>query len=272
MTEHVAPAGVGLVDLHNHLMPGVDDGASTVNESRAALAAMQDAGVTSLIVTPHLRGSLTLEPRALEARLRELDEGWSRLKALASAEFPTIHLERGVELMLDTPAPDISDPRLRLAGGEFVLLEFPFMVVPPHSVHAIAELRMQGWKPVIAHPERYSGVDDRLEIVSEWRRCGGILQVNTGSLVGRYGEGAKRRAEALLERGWVDLLASDYHARGQLTLTAARAKLTEIGADQEARQLLMTNPGKIFQGEEPLPVQPLTFEHTLWERLRKVFR
>lgn len=272
MDENGGRGGVGVVDLHNHLMPGVDDGAVDIDESRAALAAMQEAGVVALVATPHLRGSLTLDPGALDARLRELDAAWEQLVALAAAEFPSLHLGRGVELMLDTPTPDLSDPRLRLAGGNFVLLEFPFMVVPPRSVHAIAELRMRGWKPVIAHPERYAGVDQRLSIVEEWRRCGGILQVNVGSLVGRYGEEARVRAEGLLQRGWVDLLASDYHARERLTIGAALSKFTESGAEEEARQLLMTNPRRLLAGEDPLPVRPCMTQRTLWDRLRKVFR
>jgi len=272
MIEAGAPGIDGLVDLHNHVIPGVDDGASNVDESRAALAALQGAGVTALVATPHLKGSLTHEPEAFEARLRELDAGWERLTALAAAEFPALHLGRGVELMLDTPKPDLSDPRLRLAGGSFVLLEFPFMVVPPRSVHAIAELRMHGWKPVIAHPERYSGVDRRLEIVGEWRRCGGILQVNVGSLAGRYGEEARLRAEALLERGWVDLLASDYHAREKLMIGVAYARLKEMGAEEQARMLLVTNPRRLLDGEEPIPVRPCAPQRSFWQRLRKVFR
>jgi protein-tyrosine phosphatase len=260
------------VDLHNHLMPGVDDGASNIEESRAALTAMREAGVVALVATPHLKGSLTRQPEALSARLAELDAGWERLLALGRSEFPGVSLNRGVELMLDTPAPDLSDPRLRLAGGSFVLMEFPFMTVPPHSAHAISELRMQGWKPVIAHPERYAGVDPRLEIAGEWRRCGGVLQVNVGSVLGRYGEEARERALALLEHGWVDLLASDYHARGRLMVRSVTEKLNELGAEDQARLLLMTNPRRLLAGEDPLPVAPLQAQRSLWSRIRKVFR
>lgn len=270
--ENGAVVTAGSVDLHNHLMPGVDDGASNIDESRAALAAMREAGVVSLVATPHLRGSLTHQPAALAARLTELDAAWERLRALASAEFAELSIERGTEVMLDTPAPDLSDPRLRLAGGDFVLIEFPFMVVPPHSAHAIAELRMQGWKPVIAHPERYAGVDPRLEIIGEWRRCGGLLQVNAGSILGRYGAEARERALALLERGWVDLLASDYHSRGRLMIQAATEYLQELGAEDQARLLLMVNPKRILAGEDPLPVVPLSIQRSLWSRFRKVFR
>jgi protein-tyrosine phosphatase len=253
-------------------MPGVDDGAVDLEQSRAALAAMRDAGVVSLVATPHFRGSLTHQPAAFEARLAELDRAWEGLSALAGEEFAGLAVERGVELMLDTPSPDLSDPRLRLAGGGFVLLEFPFMVVPPHSAHAISELRLQGWRPVIAHPERYAGVDPRLEIVGSWRRCGGLLQVNAGSILGRYGEEVKGRAVELLERGWVDLLASDYHARGRVTTDAAFVQLKELGAEDQARLLLMVNPTRLLAGEDPLPVAPVPAPRSLWSRLRKVFR
>lgn len=272
MADSGTPGLEGIVDLHNHLIPGVDDGAVDLDQSRNALTAMQDAGVTSLVATPHLRGSLTLEPQALDARLAEIDEGWAQLTGLAESEFPGMTLGRGVEIMLDTPRPDLSDPRLRLDGGEFALVEFPFMVVPPRSAEVISELRLQGWRPVIAHPERYAGVDPKLEIVEEWRRAGAILQVNVGSLVGRYGESARKLAHSLLERGWISLLASDYHTRERLTIGAAVARLTELGAAEEAHQLLVSNPRRILKGESLLPVQPIKMQQTLWDRLRKVFR
>jgi protein-tyrosine phosphatase len=270
--ENGGGAAAGVVDLHNHLMPGVDDGATNIEESRAALAAMRESGVETLVATPHLKGSLTHQPEALAARLAELDVGWESLQALGASEFPAMTLMRGVELMLDTPAPDLSDPRLRLGGGSFVLMEFPFMTVPPRSAHAISELRMQGWKPVIAHPERYAGLDPRLEVVGEWRRYGGVLQVNVGSILGRYGEEARERALALLERGWVDLLASDYHARGRLMVRSAIEWLNELGAADQARQLLMTNPRRLLAGDDPLPVAPLSAQRSIWSRIRKVFR
>src|SRR5690625_7609298 len=89
--------------------------------------------------------------------------------------------------MRATPEHAPSYSRLRLNGGDYVLVEFPFMTVPPYSSHPISELRMQGWRPVIAHPERYSGLDSELAVIESWRRAGGFLQVNLGSVVGRYG-------------------------------------------------------------------------------------
>lgn len=257
-----------MIDLHSHLIPGVDDGASTIEESREALAAMADQGVTALVTTSHLEGSLTLQAEALAGALESIDRGWEELESLAAEEFPQLTLRRGLEVMLNTPRVDLSDPRLRLAGTSFVLVEFPYMTVPPNSTEAIFALKMQGWKPVIAHPERYTGVDGELEVVSEWRRVGGLLQVNSGSLLGRYGDEAKSTAWRLLARGWVSYVAGDYHARGRFHSGEARAKLQEKGGREQAELLFSVNPGRLLQDEAPLPVPPLArARRTLWQRL-----
>jgi protein-tyrosine phosphatase len=256
-----------MIDLHSHLMPGVDDGASTLEESRSALTAMAAQGVTRLVTTSHLEGSETTDPARLDAALGSIDTGWARLDSLAREEFPHLSVGRGLEVMLNTPEPDLSDPRLRLAGTSFVLVEFPYMSVPPNSSEAVFALKMKGWRPVIAHPERYAGLDDALSVVEGWRRVGGLLQVNCGSLIGRYGNEARTVAWRLLRRGWVDILASDYHARGRCHIAEARAKLEEKGAAEQAELLFSVNPGRVLADQSPEPVPPLQrSSEPIWQR------
>lgn len=258
-----------MIDFHSHLIPGVDDGASNLEESRAGLDAMRSQGVTALITTSHLDGSITLDAGRLTARLAEIDAGWAQLHALAEAEFPDLRLMRGLEVMLNTPQPDISDPRIRLAGTSFVLVEFPYMTVPPNSVEAVFNLRMKGWNPVIAHPERYSGVDDELRIVEEWQRVGGLLQVNSGSLLGRYGEQPKSTAWRIISRGWASYISGDFHARGSFHSGAARAKLEEKGGREQAELLFVTNPARLLEGQQPLEVPSLgrRQKSSVWKKL-----
>ncbi|HET6764457.1 MAG TPA: CpsB/CapC family capsule biosynthesis tyrosine phosphatase [Longimicrobiaceae bacterium] len=256
-----------MIDFHSHLVPGVDDGAADLDEARAALASMQAQGVTALVTTPHLRGSLTERPAELEAALGEMDAGFAALREMAAAEFPGLRVERGHEVMLDTPSPRLGDPRLRLAGTRFVLVEFPFMTVPPGAAQVIFDIKMQGWQPVIAHPERYSNLNADLGQVEEWRRVGALLQVNGGSLVGRYGKQVQEIVWDLLKGGMADYLSSDFHARGSCWITDARTALEARGGQEQARLLAEVNPARLLDGLAPEPVPPLAPPASLWRRL-----
>ena len=258
-----------MIDFHNHLLPGVDDGAADLDQSRAALELMRSQGVDTIVATAHLSASITERPEMLARRMAEVDAGFEQLSALASAEFPELRLERGVELNLDSPFPDLTDPRVRLAGTHFVLFEFPGMIVPPHSVQAVSGLGGRGCRPILAHPERYNGFDD-LELAWEWRAEGAYLQVNTGSLLGRYGSRAEKMAWSLLSAGMVDYLSSDYHARGRLSISEAHQRLLREGAQEQVDLLSEGNPRRMLAGEPPLPVPPLPDALPFWRKLLRL--
>ena len=261
-----------MIDFHNHLMPAVDDGAQSVADSCAALKAFAAEDVWTVITTPHVDASLTLDAGQLEERLAELDAAWSELEAHAHEHHADMVLLRGVELMLDTPQPNLEDARLRLAGGPFVLMEFPFMAVPPRSAAAVGELRRRGYVPIIAHPERYSGFAADLSYADAWRRAGAFLQVNGASLLGRYGADARRHAWGMVERGYADFVGSDYHARGPVLVASYRRALEEIAGPEYAQILLVANPARMLAGELPVPLPPLKLKRSLWGRVSEMLR
>jgi len=267
-------AARGLTDLHNHLVPGVDDGSRTLEDAREGLARLQASGLRQVVTTPHLDGSLTRSAGLLAERFEEVDRAWNTLKALVDLEFPEMEIQRGHEVMLDVPDPDLSDPRLRLAGTRYVLVEWQGLSVPPSTGAVLRRLQESGVRPIVAHPERYRGVDRDVYLPGEWREEGALLQVNYGSLVGRYGDLARKRAFTLLERGWVDLMASDYHGRPHLApfLVEAREQLSEVGGGGQFGLLAGVNPSRVLRGDDPLPVPPLRKTPGPWERLRNVFR
>ncbi len=258
-----------MTDLHNHVIPGVDDGATDEDEARRALCALRDDGVQQIVATPHLMGSTTLEAAALARRLAELDAGWARLQPIG-AEVGGLLVRRGCEVMLDIPEPDVSDPRLRLAGGPTVLVEFPFMMVPPHASRPLAALRARGFVPLLAHAERYSGVS--AAGVAEWRREGAYIQVNGPSLLGKYGAGPRRVAWELLQDGLVDCVASDYHARGRSLVAEYRRVLAEDGSPEQATLLTATNPARVLAGEMIIPVGPIRAPRGPWNRMLSALR
>jgi protein-tyrosine phosphatase len=260
------------VDFHNHVIPGVDDGASDDAEAAAALRAFLAHNTRQIIATPHINGSLTRRTEAIAERLGEIDAGWQRLQLVAREHAPGMQIHRGAEVMLDTPDPDLSDERLRLAGTDFVLCEYPFMSVPPNSTGVLDRMTAAGLTPIIAHPERYVGVDPKSTLPLRWRAAGALLQVNAGSITGRYGEQARINALALLENALVDYICSDFHSRGRPSTAGAAKIVTEAGGAEQLQLLTVVNPSRLLQGELPLPVAPLRLRLGVKGRLRRWMR
>jgi len=264
-----------LTDFHSHLIPGVDDGAQTPADSAAALARFRAEGATQVITTPHLMGSLTTDPARLEQRLAELDAGWEQLRLVVDADAAkmgsAMRVERGAEVMLDIPDPDLTDARLRLAEGPFALVEYPMLRLPPvNAEFALSGMRARGWTPVVAHPERYRNLDPSLVELARFRAAGAYLQVNAGSLFGDYGKTAAGHARRILTAGGADYVASDYHARGEPGLQRFVLAMAEAGFSEQAELLTAINPGRLLAGEPPLavpPIEPRQESKSLWERL-----
>lgn len=265
----------GLTDLHSHLVPGVDDGARTLDDAMEGLGRLWDAGVRTVVTTPHLDGSVTRSPGQLEVRLEEIGLAWKTLQAKAGEVLPSLTLLRGQEIMLDIPDPVLADPRVRLAETPYVLVEWPRLQVPPATGPVLARLGEMGVKIVLAHPERYHGLDAAMALPGEWRRMGALLQVNYGSLMGRYGDGPRKKAFTLLERGWVDLFSTDFHGRPHLLIYIREAAdlLEEMGGLQQFDLLSRVNPTRLLEGNELLPVPPLPRKRTrgLKEKVRDFF-
>lgn len=261
-----------MVDVHTHVLPAVDDGAADLDEAIAAIRTLADAGVTTLVATPHFRASTLERPVAADGRLARFDEACAELESARAREQIAVSVTRGAEILLDAPAPDLSDPRLRLGGTRFALVEFMGFRVPAYGRNQLTALGTNGWVPVLAHAERYVGLAAVLDRVPEWKESGVRLQVNCGSLTGRFGPRARSMASELLARGLVDFMASDFHCRGDPEIESAVAWLeAREGGDEAARLLMVDNPRRMLDNEDPLPVPPVTGggagRSTIWRRL-----
>lgn len=259
----------GWADLHNHLLPGVDDGAPDLDAALAALDALRAQGVSYVVTTPHWSASWCADGQADE-RMAAFDAAWDALAAAAAQAFPEMTLQRGAEVALDVPGADLRDARLRLAGGSAVLVEFAALTVPPQATDALYRLRAAGYRPIVAHPERYRNLPrDCVAVAREWRRVGAALMLNAASPLGGHGERAREVALALLAAGLVDLVGSDYHARPSRPLMVDPLVdwLRAHGGAAQVDLLLATNPRRILAGEDPLPVPPWRPHRPWWRRL-----
>ncbi len=261
------------VDIHSHLVPGVDDGSRTLDDSLESIERMTRVGIRAILTTPHFNASILQVPEEAEARIEEVEEAFALLRDAAEDRFPEVHLMRGFEIMLDDPDPDLSDPRLRMDGTAFVLVEWPSMQVPPGTPAVLQRLRSQGYIPVIAHPERYHVGGSMVELGQLWKDAGAFLQVNHGSITGRYGGRVQTRGWDLLEAGLADYLASDHHGRPhlELQLEGVMQEVDGTGAEESIQALLRTNPRRLIDGEAPFPVRPIRASTGWKDRLKQLF-
>ncbi|HET9333262.1 MAG TPA: CpsB/CapC family capsule biosynthesis tyrosine phosphatase [Gemmatimonadota bacterium] len=272
--EVLAGDGVppGLVDFHSHLVPGVDDGARDLGEAVRAVETLAAEGVRHVLTTPHLDASVIARPELFDRQQLEVEEAWFSVVDACVDRDPPMSFHLGREILLDTASPQLSDPRVRLNGGPYVLVEFPRLNLPAGSEDVIGHISGLGYRPVIAHVERYLYQGDPVPLWDEWRHSGAALQVNAASYVGRYGAAARELAWRALEMGWVDLAASDYHARGRPWITQAREEITAAGGAAQERLLFDGNPRSLLRGEPLEPVAALDRNQGPWSRMRRFFR
>lgn len=244
-----------MIDLHTHLLPGVDDGSPTAEHSAVVLARMRGEGVRAVVCTPHLNASQASAAPVAQHRalLREL-------RAL-TPEGPTLY--PGWEIMLDRPGAELRAPELALGESSARLVEFPRRGLPARSTEDLLRLRNQGLVPVVAHPERYHGVT--LDLIETWREFGVVIQTDAMALLGAGP--MTELARAMLAAGVVDVLASDNHG-DRRSLSTACQWLQEIGASEQVALLSDENPRRVLAGEPMAPVPPLRLRGSVLRRLR----
>ncbi len=250
-----------MIDIHTHLLPGVDDGSPSVDASRPVLERFAADGVVTVVCTPHLNASGA--ERA--AAVREQNE--ALLTSLAAAVPNGPRLVLGWEIMLDEPGVDLTRRELMLGSSKAVLVEFPRTSPPDNGAAEIFRIRMSGVVPVLAHPERYWGCT--VQAVRDWRRCGAVVQMDAVTLFGK--SALSVLARELVSHGLVDCIASDNHG-DRRSLLAARQWLVEIAGENHAHLLTSENARRILADEPMLPVPPLAARRRFGERLRDIGR
>ncbi|MBT3344626.1 MAG: hypothetical protein HN712_21575 [Gemmatimonadetes bacterium] len=243
----------GWVDIHCHALPGVDDGAPDVDTSLAMLRTAVGEGLRQAVVTPHY--SANAEPD----QLRVHESVFSDLVSAVAAEGLPVELHLGVEMAFRFGLQEVAiDASARLAGGQYVLVDLPPGPLSPGLEQAFFALRTAGWRPILAHPERHRELARQPERIQRLRDQDLLLQVNAGSLVGKFGRRAMATAQLLVERGWADFIASDGHDlhKRPMTVRAAADRLLGLVGAERTRQLLCDNPACVMSGAAIEPYHP----------------
>ena len=242
--------GFGVIDLHTHVLPGLDDGARSLAEARALAIDAAAQGVSTLAATPHVRDDYPTTPDAMEDAVAELREDF------AQRGIP-VEIVHGAEVALDLlwaiPPQDL--PRLTIAQtGRYLLLEVPYRGWPFAFESAVTRLIELGVTPLLAHPERNPEVQDRPDRVRQVVEAGALVQVTAASVEGSRDRAAQAAARSLLELGLVHVIASDSHGPHIARQGMADA-VAALGDSALAKYLTEDVPGAIVAGE-PVPEKP----------------
>lgn len=194
-------------DMHSHLIPGIDDGAPDIQTSLALIKGMAALGYTKLITTPHVLWDMYKNTR--EVILAGLDQ----LREAVMSEGIHVELQAAAEYFLDDHVEGLlkkGEPLLTISGNK-VLVEFSLAHAPMSLKDILFEMQMQGYQPVIAHPERYIYLQHNKEFFDELKQAGCLFQLNLLSLGAHYGRTVNELAQHLIKKGYYDLAGTDLH-------------------------------------------------------------
>jgi len=201
-----------LCDVHSHLLPGIDDGVDTVEESLEILREFAALGYKKVITTPHIMSdTFRNTPEIIHEKLKLIRQ------AIETNNIP-IKIEAAAEYYLDEYFIELieSDNKLLTFGDNYLLFETSFTVKPLFLLETIFKLQSLGYKPVLAHPERYYYMIEDWEFLEDIYNRGVVLQLNLNSLSGYYSKPIKKMAEKLVKHEYITLVGSDCHSKGHL--------------------------------------------------------
>lgn len=240
-----------MIDIHSHILPGLDDGAATLEEAVAMVRLAAAAGTTDIVASPHSSLRYAFDAETVKRKIAELNE----------ASCNILHIYPGCDfhLTVENIEDALSNPeRYTINHGCYLLIEFPDFSIPKATMEILDRLLGAGIVPVITHPERHPLLKKSLEQLRLWVESGCLVQVTAQSFSGRFGKSAAQAARTLMGEGLVHFVASDAHGISDRTpkLDKAWQYVAAHYGEALARTILIDNPRAALSGiriETPAP-------------------
>ena len=255
-----------MVDVHCHILPGIDDGPDNMELSLAMAESAIADGITHVVATPHSSNQHQFDFRRVRELRQELQEKVGERLTLATGCDFHLNPENLDALRADAP-------RFCINQRDYLLVEFNEFSIPPAMDQTLHEIQLLGLRPVITHPERNAILRLETERLGRWVRMGCCIQVTAGSLTGVFGPGAQKDSWRWIADGLVHIVASDAHnMHGRpLKLRPAFDLVREQFGEEKARALFVDNPAAAFAGRDLPHVPELPDENTPPRRKRFFF-
>ena len=236
-----------MIDVHCHILPGVDDGPKTLEDSLEMIKIAYEDNITDIIATPHINHPFQFPGE------ENSNNQFQLLKEKARKLYPDITIHLGSEIyIMPSFLIDIKENLTALSDSAYILIEFARETLGTAILDAVHELKLKGYRPVVAHIEMYSDVVARPDIVKEIRKSGGYIQITASSLLGKHGKEISGFIKTLLADKDIDFIASDGHSASSRrpVLSHAYDYIEDKYSKEEADRLFVTNPKHILDNKE----------------------
>jgi protein-tyrosine phosphatase len=247
-----------MIDIHSHILPGLDDGSESLEESVEMLRQAAAAGTADIVASPHANQDYAFDPLVVERKIGELQA--------AVGDAPRIHYGCDFHLTLENIDDALRSPgKYSIDHRGYLLVEFSDFLIPKTTGQIFARMMHAGLRPIVTHPERNQLLQRRLPELEAWVAQGAHLQVTAQSLLGRFGRTAKECAHELMGRGLVHFVASDAHdtKRRTTALDEPRRYVDERFGPEAGLRMFEENPRAVLAGV-PLTAVPLPIRRKPW--------
>jgi protein-tyrosine phosphatase len=247
-----------MIDIHSHILPNLDDGSKSLEESVAMLRMAAAAGTTDIVASPHANQEYAFDPQVVERKIGEL--------RAAAGDIPEIHYGCDFHLTLENIEDALRFPgKYSINHRGYLLVEFSDFLIPKTTGELFARMMRAGLRPIVTHPERNQLLQRRLPELEAWVAQGAHVQVTAQSLLGKFGNTVKACAHELIGRGLVHFLASDAHDTKWRTtaLDEPRQYVEKRFGPEAALRMFEENPRAALAGV-PLTTAPLAIKRKKW--------
>ena len=237
-----------MIDFHNHIIPNLDDGSKSVEMSLNMLKEAQSQGITDIINTVHFQHpKMDNKDTSYDFVINEI----KKLQDIININNINIKIHPASEVFFKFNLTEILDNPITTFGhGKYMLIEFERLSFPKGYEDELFKLQLKGIVPIMAHPERYRGIQTDLTVAQKWIERGYLIQIDCASILGGFGKECQIVSQALLKKGLCHLIGSDAHndKRRNFLLKKALLEISNI-ISQEAAEIILDNSKKIFNGE-----------------------
>ena len=257
-----------MIDLHSHILPCLDDGATNMDETLEMCRIAEADGIHTIIASPHSRnGVYDNDEKTILPVLEKVKEA-VREKGISIEIIPAVDMHIDPEVVIF-----FKQNSQLLLGGRYVLLEFPSQSIPPYTEEFLFKMKLKGYIPIITHPERNAIIQGDTTVLQKWVEGGAIAQVTAMSLTGEFGEKVRKVSLKMVQSGLAHFIATDAHSPNwrKPILSKGRKVLEEILDSNRAKAMVEDIPRKILNGEVIESIEIQNSNHTSSSFVRRLF-